>query len=82
MALSQAICSDSPAFLVDRRNPLPCQRQELLVEISVLALRDSLLETLLEQAATGLHTCGGQRSLLLRQRKDEWPIAETEAATP
>lgn len=78
MALSQAICSDSPAFLVDRRNPLPRQRQELLVEISVLVLRDSLLE----QAAAGLHTCGGQRSLLLRQRKDEWPIAETEAATP
>lgn len=73
MALSQAICSDSPAFLVDRRNPLPRQRQELLVEISVLALRDSLLESLLEQAATGLHACGGQRSLLLRQRKDEWP---------
>jgi signal transduction histidine kinase len=75
MALSRELCNDTPPFLVDRRrDPLLSRRQELLVEISVLALRDSLLDTLLEQAAAGLHACGGQRSLLLRRRNDEWPM--------
>ncbi len=75
MALSRELCNDTPPFLVDRRRSslLRRRQEELLVEISVLALRDSLLETLLEQAAAGLHACAGQRSLLLRRRKDEWP---------
>ena len=77
MALSQERRKEALSFLVDHhRDLLLRHRQELLVKISVLALRDSLLETLLEQTATGLHAiCGGQRSLLLRQRKDE-PLAE------
>ncbi len=54
----------------------------LRVESGVLALRGGLLETLLERAAAGLYTCGGQRSLLLRQREDEWSIAEAEVAAP
>lgn len=80
MALSPERCKDTLPFLVDRRrDPLLRHRQELLVEISVLALRDSLLETLLEQTAAGLHDlCGGQRSLLLRQRKDEPPTGYVE----
>ena len=75
MALSRELCNDTPPFLVDRRRSslLRRRQEELLVEISVLALRDSLLETLLEQAAAGLHACAGQRSMLLRRRKDEWP---------
>ncbi|HRD65741.1 MAG TPA: ATP-binding protein [Candidatus Competibacter sp.] len=77
MALSQERRKEALSFLVDHhRDLLLRHRQELLVKISVLALRDSLLETLLEQTAIGLHAiCGGQRSLLLRQRKDE-PLAE------
>ncbi|MEI2743013.1 MAG: ATP-binding protein [Candidatus Competibacter sp.] len=74
MAFLQEPYGDAPPFLTDRRrNPLLRQRQELLVEVSVLALRDSLLDTLLEQAVAGLRCCGGQRSLLLRRRKDECP---------
>ncbi len=80
---SQELCDDAPLFLVDhRRDALPRQRRESLVESGVLALRDGLLKTLLERAATGLYTCGDQRSLLLRQLKNEWPIAEIEVGTP
>ncbi|MBK8183108.1 MAG: hypothetical protein IPK63_09480 [Candidatus Competibacteraceae bacterium] len=75
MTLSQELCNDTlPPFLVDRRsNPMPGHRIELLVEISVLALRDCLLETLLEQATASLQSFGGQRSLLFRQPKNEQP---------
>lgn len=75
MAFTQELCNDTPPpFLIERRcSPLSLHRIELLVNISVLALRDSLLETLLEQTVAGLHTCGGQRGLLFRQSTDEPP---------
>ena len=72
MALLQELCNDAPPFLADRcRNPFPRRRRALSVASSVLALRDRLLETLLEQAPAGLHRCGGQRGLLPRWRRDE-----------
>ncbi|MBL8251157.1 MAG: hypothetical protein JNK31_05775 [Candidatus Competibacter sp.] len=74
MTVLQEPCRDPSPFLADRRrDQLLRRRQELLVEISVLALRESLLDTLLEQAAAGLRGCGGQCSVLLRRREGEGP---------
>ena len=72
MALLQELCSDAPPFLADcRRNPFPCRRRALLVASSVPILRDSTLETLLEQATAGSQRCGGQRGLPPQRRQDE-----------
>lgn len=71
MAFLKELCNGAPPFLADcRRNPFPCRRRALLVASSVV-LRDSLLETLLEQATAGSQRCGGQRGLPPQRRQDE-----------